>query len=215
MEQKLERITTDRGADRLEADLARYCQLALDLGAEQAKVVSAADIVVDDRVQLKCQIPRCFGYGACAHCPPNTLKPSELRAHLANYQWAVLFTKNVAPSVIVRDRATIKERVDVYQEVSKIVTEVESKAFYDGHYHAFGFGAGSCRHTFCGQQPDCQALTGKKCRFALLARPSMEAVGIDVFQMVARAGWEIYPIGSNAKADDVPKGTLVGIVIVQ
>ena len=215
MEQKLERITTDMGADRLEQDLERYRELALELGASQAKVVGVEDILVEDRVTLKCQIPRCFGYGACAHCPPNAMKPSELRGHLAHYRRAILFTKDVAPGVIVRDRATIKERVDVYQQVSKIVTEVESRAFYDGHYLAFGFGAGSCRHTFCGQQENCQAMEGKKCRFALLSRPSMEAVGIDVYQMVARAGWEIYPIGSNAKADDVPKGTLVGIVIVQ
>jgi hypothetical protein len=33
--------------------------------------------------------------------------------------------------------------------------------------------------------------------------------------MVAEAGWDIYPIGSNAKAENVPKGTLAGIVIVQ
>jgi hypothetical protein len=43
----------------------------------------------------------------------------------------------------------------------------------------------------------------------------MEAVGIDVYRMVAAAGWDIYPIGSNAKPQDMPKGTLAGIVIVQ
>jgi len=43
----------------------------------------------------------------------------------------------------------------------------------------------------------------------------MEAVGIDVYKMVTTAGWDIYPIGSNAKPQDMPKGTLAGIVIVQ
>jgi predicted metal-binding protein len=56
---------------------------------------------------------------------------------------------------------------------------------------------------------------GKRCRFSLLARPSMEAVGIDVYQLVARQGWEIYPIGSGAKPGDMPKGVLAGLVIVQ
>lgn len=42
----------------------------------------------------------------------------------------------------------------------------------------------------------------------------MEAVGIDVYKLVAQLGWEIYPIGSDAKAEDIPKGTLAGIVIV-
>ena len=42
----------------------------------------------------------------------------------------------------------------------------------------------------------------------------MEAVGMDVYKMVASQGWEIYPIGSDAKPEDIPKGTLAGIVIV-
>ena len=43
----------------------------------------------------------------------------------------------------------------------------------------------------------------------------MEALGIDVYKMAASAGWDIYPIGSNAKPDQITKGTLAGIVIVQ
>ena len=212
---KIERITVDRQAARLPKDLEKYCQKALELGATKAKIVPAQEIVVDDRVPLKCQIPRCFGYGAGAHCPPNTLKPQELREILKLYEWAILFIKEVPPEVIVRDKATIKERVAAYQDMFKIVSELESMAFYDGHYLAFGFGAGSCRHTFCGQQENCQAMEEKRCRFSLLARPSMEAVGMDVYKMVTQAGWDIYPIGSGAKPGDMPYGTLAGIVIVQ
>ncbi|HEY9073049.1 MAG TPA: DUF2284 domain-containing protein [Desulfobaccales bacterium] len=215
MSRKVEKITVDRQEARLPQDLERYVQKALEMGATHAAVVRAEDIPVDERVTLKCQIPRCFGYGAGAHCPPNTMKPAELRELLKKYQWAVLFTLDVAPAVIVRDRATIKERVAAYQKIYKLVSEVESMAFYDGHYLAFGFGAGSCRHTFCGEQETCQAMEGKRCRFSLISRPSMEAVGIDVYQLVARQGWDIYPIGSGAKPADMPKGVLAGIVIVQ
>ena len=209
------RIRTDMNQGQLSADLERYRLKALELGASQAKIVRAAEIPVDERIPMKCQIPRCFGYGAGAQCPPNTMKPAELRELLKKYEWAVFFIMDVPPEVIVRDKATIKERVAAYQQMYTIVSEVESAAFYDGHYLAFGFAAGSCRHTFCGQLPDCQAMKGDKCRFSLKSRPSMEAVGIDVYKMVALAGWDIYPIGSGAKAEDVPKGTLAGIVIVQ
>jgi predicted metal-binding protein len=215
MARKVEKITVDRQAARLPQDLERYVQKALEMGATRAAVIKAEDIPVDERVTLKCQIPRCFGYGVGAHCPPNTLQPGELRGLLQKYQWAVLFTLDVPPEVIVRDKATIKERVAVYQKVFKMVSEVESMAFYDGHYLAFGFGAGSCRHTFCGQEESCQAMAGKRCRVSLRSRPSMEAVGIDVYQLVARQGWDIYPIGSGAKPADMPKGVLAGIVIVQ
>ena len=209
------KITANRNEASLQGNLQRYCEKALELGATKAMVVATEDIPVDERVTLKCQIPRCFGYGAGAHCPPNTLKPAELREILKGYRWAVFFIKDVPPQVIVRDKATIKERIAAYQEVYKIVNEVESMAFYDGHYLAFGFAAGSCRHTFCSQQETCQAMEGKKCRFSLRSRPSMEAVGIDVYHMVAKAGWDIYPIGSDAKPENMPKGTLAGIIIVQ
>jgi predicted metal-binding protein len=215
MGKKVEKITVDMHEARLPQDLERYREKALELGATQAAIIQAAAIPVDERVTLKCRIPRCFGYGVSAQCPPNTLKPAELRELLKKYHWAILFTKDVPPEVIVRDKATIKERVAAYQAVYKIVSEIESQAFYDGHYLAFGFAAGSCRHTFCGQQEGCQALEGKRCRFSLISRPSMEAVGIDVYRMVAAAGWDIYPIGSGAKPPDMPKGTLAGIIIIQ
>jgi predicted metal-binding protein len=211
----IRKVRSDMNASQLETDLEKYRQKALDLGASAAKIIRVENIPVDERVTLKCQIPRCFGYGAGAQCPPNTMKPAELREILKKYEWAVLFIKEVPSDVIVRDKSTIKERVAAYQQVYKMVSEVESAAFYDGHYLAIGFAAGSCRHTYCGQQEDCQAMQGKRCRFSLLSRPSMEAVGMDVYKMVADAGWEIYPIGSGAKPGDVPKGPLTGIVIVQ
>lgn len=212
---KVKKISLEKTESEIKKDLKRYQKKALLMGATQAKIVSTKEIPVDDRVPLKCQIPRCFGYGTSAHCPPNTLKPQELREHLKSYQWALFFIKEVSPEIIVRDRSTIKERIDAYLTVFDIVSEIESMAFHNGHYLAFGLGAGSCRHSLCSQQKTCRALEGDRCRHSLKARPSMEAVGIDVYQMVTRAGWDIYPIGSSLLAKQVPKGTLAGIVIVR
>ena len=215
MERRVEKITVDMKADRLHEDLEAYKAKAIALGATKATIVKAKDIPVDERVVLKCQIPRCFGYGTCAHCPPHTMKPQELRELLEGYRWAVFFILDVPSGVIVRDKATLKEREAAYQKIFTIVNEIESMAFYDGHYLAFGFAAGSCRHTFCSAQESCQAMEGKRCRISLRSRPSMEAVGIDVYKMVAQSGWDIYPIGSSAKPEEIPKGTLAGIIIIQ
>jgi len=215
MGRKVEKITVDMKAGRLQEDLEAYKEKAMALGATQAAIVKAKDIIVDERVVLKCQIPRCFGYGTCAHCPPHTMKPGELRQLLEGYRWAVFFIVDVPSGIIVRDKATIKEREAAYQKIFHIVNDIESMAFYDGHYLSFGLAAGSCRHTFCSAQESCQALEGKRCRISLRSRPSMEAVGIDVYKMVAQSGWDIYPIGSGAKPEEIPKGTLAGIVIVQ
>jgi predicted metal-binding protein len=215
MGRKPKKITLAVDEVQIAGDLRKYQEKAIELGATRAKIVRTDEIHVDERVTMKCQIPLCFGYGVSANCPPNTMKPAELRTHLEKYRWAVFFVKEIPPEVVVRDKATIKERVAAYQDVYKVVTGVESAAFYDGHYLAFGFGAGSCRHTFCGQQEDCAVMKGTKCRFSLRSRPSMEAVGIDVFKMIASAGWSVYPIGSDAKPDEIPCGVLAGIIIVR
>ena len=215
MGRKPKEITLAVDEVQIAGDLRKYREKAIELGATRALIVRADEIPVDERVTMKCQIPLCFGYGVGANCPPNTMKPAELRTHLEKYRWAVFFVKEIPPEVVVRDKATIKERIAAYQDVYKIVTGVESAAFYDGHYLAFGFGAGSCRHTFCGQQEDCAVMKGTKCRFSLRSRPSMEAVGIDVFKMIVSAGWSVYPIGSDAKPDEIPCGVLAGIIIVR
>jgi predicted metal-binding protein len=79
MPREVRKIAVDMYEGRLQQDLERYRELALQLGATQAKIVRTADIPVDERVTLKCQIPRCFGYGVSAHCPPNTMKARNSR----------------------------------------------------------------------------------------------------------------------------------------
>lgn len=108
-----------------------------------------------------------------------------------------------------------KERKAAFKSILDIVGKLESAAFYDGHYLAVGFSAGSCFSSLCDPKLGCQVLTGEKCRFPLKARPSMEAVGIDVYRMIAASGWEIYPYGSDANPEDIPVANLTGLVLIQ
>lgn len=207
-------VTPKMNRDHLDADLERYCQKALDLGADEAKVVAVESIPVQDAVVFKCQVPRCYGYGSCAHCPPHAPKPVEVREQLKQYQRAILFIRRIPTEVMLRER-THPERRAAFRSIYEIVSNLESTAFFDGHYLATGFGAGSCKSALCGTEKTCQVLEGEACRFPVKARPSMEGVGMNVFQMVAEAGWEIAPIGSSTKPAEVPLATLVGIVVVQ
>jgi len=198
----------------LRRDLERYRQEALRLGASDARVVEAAAVVVDERVTLKCQVPLCFGFGTSANCPPNTIKPAELREMLKKYRYAIFFKVDVPAGVIVRDRETVLERVGAYKKVFELAGALESMAFYDGHYLAVAFAAGSCKSTFC-HKSECAALKGERCLNELRSRPSMEAVGIDAYRLAAGVGWDIYPIGSGCAPGEIPKGTLLGIVFVR
>lgn len=197
----------------LRKDLEKYCSVAMDLGASDARFIDTKMISVDDRVVLKCRIPKCFGYGTSANCPPHSLKPEEMRQTLTHYRWGVVFKLDVPSEVIIRDKATIDERVDAYKKVFHIVNSIESAAFYDGYYLAVGLAAGSCKSTFC-YNAECTVLKEERCRFSLRARPSMEAVGIDCYRLATELAWEIYPIGSDAKAKSMPRGTLMGLVLV-
>ena len=213
IEKKLEPVRLSMPEQEVRAHLSRYEHLALESGATRAGRIPAAAVPVDDRVSLKCSVPKCFGYGTCANCPPHSLKPEETRRIAAQYGWAVVFGLEIPPEVTVRDKATIQARVEAYKKVFEIASAVESAAFYDGHYLSVGFAAGSCKSTFCWDKP-CAVLNREKCRFQLRSRPSMESVGIDCYRIASELSWEIYPIGSSASACSLPHGLLMGLVLV-
>ena len=55
---------------QLQADLEKYCQRAIELGASDAKIIGTDDVIIDERVLAKCVYPKCHGYGTNANCPP-------------------------------------------------------------------------------------------------------------------------------------------------
>ena len=79
------KITSDRNQANLPQDLVRYCQLALKLGADEARVVDASKIPVEDAVAFKCRVPQCFGYNNCAQCPPHAAAFKRLQAGLTAF----------------------------------------------------------------------------------------------------------------------------------
>jgi predicted metal-binding protein len=206
-------IDPERAATQLGENLERYCTRAIELGATKAAVTETSRIVVDERVRIKCEVPKCFGFNTCANCPPHSLSTERTKWLVEQYSQAIVIGLSVRPEAIVRDRETIEERVDVYKTMFRLVASIESAAFYDGHYLAVGFAAGSCKSTFC-HKSECAVLRGEKCRHNLIARPSMESVGIDCFNLAHSLGWEIMPIGSSAKRDQVSSGVLMGLVLV-
>jgi len=208
------KITSDRNQANLPQDLERYCRYAVKLGADEARVVEASTIPVKDAVAFKCRVPQCFGYNNCGQCPPHAPKPAEIRQLLKGYRYGVLLLCRVDAKLLKLDRSD-KERKAAFRRILEIVSKLESAAFYDGHYLAVGFGAGSCFSSLCDPKLGCQMLKGEKCRFPVKARPSMEAVGMDVYNLIAMSGWDIYPYGSNADPEDIPLANLAGLVLIQ
>lgn len=68
------RITRDVPEAVLLDDLERYRVKAIELGATDAQIVRAGDVVVDERVRMKCLVPRCHLVGESPNCQVATDK---------------------------------------------------------------------------------------------------------------------------------------------
>ena len=130
-------------------------------------------------------------------CPPNLISLDEFRKALALYSKGILI--QVETDLDSRDKAKrdLDERLcsDLDSRSAKwklklhrIVNEIETLAFKQGGYLAAGFIGGDC--ALCER---CVAIKGEtNCRFPFKARPSMEAMGIDVIKTCSKAGMPIY-----------------------
>jgi predicted metal-binding protein len=200
--------------DQLQKDLDHFKQKSMELGASMAQIIPADWVQIDERVKLKCSVSLCPNYDKCIHCPPHTPSTEFIRKALSRYAHAILFALEVSPVDHFSDRSTERHAAaDWIRKSLEIVGTLETLAFGSGYYLAMGFGQGSCRKALCGQNK-CLVLEGKGCPYPLKARPSMEAVGMDVYGLVTRVGWEIYPIYRSVNPAEVPRALSVGIVFV-
>ena len=127
-------------------------------------MIDPAEVETAEWVRWKCQFG-CGGYGSSLVCPPHTPAPGQTRKMLDGYKRAVLFESPPG-------------------QAKKIAVARERRLFLAGHYKALGLGAGPCDL--------CDACTfDEGCQHPREARPSMEAVGIDVFATARKHGFTI------------------------
>jgi predicted metal-binding protein len=157
-------------------DISRFVEKALDMGADRVKVVRAASVRCEPWVRLKCQYG-CGGYGKRLTCPPFTPTPEETARAVACYLRAILLHSN-------------DEKI-----VNEIVPRLERDIFLSGFHMALGLGSGPCR--ICER---CD--TGALCKYPELARPSMEACGINVFSTVRANGFSIEVVRTTRQIGD-------------
>ena len=138
---------------------------AIEMGAAGAKIIPPDKVFTAAWVRWKCRFG-CGGYGSSRLCPPHSPTPAETRAVLDGYRRAILIHAG--------------EKMDMRRTVAAL----EREAFLAGFYKAFGFACGPC-----GLCKECAF--DKGCRHPELARPAMEACGIDVFRTARTAGFPI------------------------
>jgi len=151
--------------NHLDDDLKQFAELAVQMGAVDAKVIDPKSIVVKDWVRLKCQYG-CGNYGKSLTCPPHSPTPEQTRKTLKGYSHAILMR--------VPDESTATH---------DMIAKLERHVFLSGYHSAFGLVAGPCER--------CKKCNLQHCVYPRLARPSLESSGIDVYATARKNGFHI------------------------
>ncbi|MEM2194737.1 MAG: DUF2284 domain-containing protein [Candidatus Methanomethylicia archaeon] len=163
--------------------IVRFCELARELGAIDAKIIDTNCIVVENRIRLKCQYG-CPFYGHYLTCPPFSPSPEQTVKIISEYNlgllFAVHFSSAIPKGVFEGGIHSIKDMVIL----QKIAAELERRIFLSGYQLAFAMTGGPC--LLCSE---C-ALQPGKCRHPEIARPAMESMGINVSATIERAGYK-------------------------
>lgn len=168
-------------------------KIALDLGAIDAKVFSADQIVVEDRVRLKCMVG-CPFYGKTLKCPPYTPSTDDFRNILKEYNFAMII-KLKLPEIISESGH--------YRTLLTILLEIERAAFNQGYTFATVFYAGHCR--LCEK---CNVENGT-CLNPMMSRFSAEAMGINLLKTAKNVGMELKIPTSDNKIPLTPMAILL------
>jgi predicted metal-binding protein len=134
-------------------------------------------IVVAQWVRMKCTFG-CTEYGHSACCPPSTPSVDECRQFFREYNSAVIFH---FPHAVERP----EDRHAWARQVNAGLSKLERAVFLAGYPKTFLLYMDSCG--ICTECPG----TRTGCKFPRQARPSPEAMAVDVFSTVRQTGLPI------------------------
>ena len=156
--------------------------------------INVREIIVNEWVSWKCKFG-CKNFAKHFCCPPYVPRPSETRALLREYQKAFIVHFRGIPGMEEVKLQKVPDQVPLFRKglalwIHDTMYELEQHAFYRGYYKSLAFSSYPC--TYCkecvleaeGRVADLSLK--RDCRHSEKVRPSMEAVGIDVFATVRK-----------------------------
>jgi len=199
----------------------RLLKCIMSLGAVDAKIVTTDNVVVENRVVLKCRY-WCENFGANWSCPPFVPSPNEFRSILEEYEYAMIV--KFISSINLRQKATnsLTSPYETYSEelndlcthaykiwneakriVHKNLLKLEKFAFEKGFPFALALRPGSCNVcNKCDIEKPC--IHPEKLRF------SPEAVGVNLIKTLKNAG-----ISLNIPCSLEEPLSLVGMLLIK
>jgi predicted metal-binding protein len=155
-------------------------------GFEDFKWFPPKDTVVAAWVRMKCLFG-CPDYGKNGACPPNTPSVEECARFFREYERGVIFhfEKKV-------DKP--EDRHAWTKKISLRLIALEREVFLSGMVKAFLLPMDTCQ--LCKTCPGSRA----ECKSPLKVRPTPEAMAVDVYSTVLRAGYPIEVLSDYDKA---------------
>jgi predicted metal-binding protein len=146
-------------------------------GYDDFRWLTGADLAVRQWVRFKCMFG-CPTYGKKAACPPAVPSVAECREFLSEY-------RHVAALHVPGRFERVMEREAWSREASLQLVKLERAVFLAGYPQVFALFMDQCR--LCDECPGERSA----CRHPESARPSAEALGVDVFGTLRKAGYEL------------------------
>ena len=152
-------------------------QLIRSFGFPDFRWADPRRFVVAEWVRMKCLFG-CPEYGRTAACPPRVPEVEACRRFFQEYRQAVVFhfQKRVAKP---------EDRSDWTRSVNRELLKLEREVFLRGAEKAFLLFLDSCN--LC---PECSGQR-QTCTLPKMARPTPEALAVDVYSTVRRLGYPI------------------------
>jgi predicted metal-binding protein len=158
--------------------MEKYVEMAKELGAVNAQILSSGDICFDRRVLLKCLWGCEFHLqNEAMKCCPRGLSFEACRESVNAYQNILLVHSHEATAL------------------SRMLLKIERQAFLDGNYFAFVVRA--CH--FCKK---CNVMEQKACVAPEKIRPCDSGFGIDMYKTVRQQGLPCVPLASKEETQN-------------
>ncbi|MCC6546974.1 DUF2284 domain-containing protein [Candidatus Sumerlaeota bacterium] len=138
------------------------------------KFVHMPQIVVNPWVRQRCQF-LCTQSRQSDLCPPFSPNAAETAKVLEDYKFGLM----------IRREETVpftREVREVWREFQDALVEVENESFVRGYGKAFAMATGNC--VFCHHDDSL-----RPCEFIGKRRPTMEAIGINLYDTLDMIGW--------------------------
>jgi len=145
-------------------------------GLTEAKFVHTPHVITAHSTRLRCQY-LCHAESGSPTCPPNSPTQLDTMKILEEYRFGLMLRREIA--------AGTEGEMGAWADFHETMLRVEGESFRRGYTKAFALGVGNCIYQ---QLSD----ASRPCAFPGKARPTLEAIGVNLTETLDIIGWDAY-----------------------